>query len=76
LPNLSFNKRAAIIYIIGCADAHPIFFGDNIGVVHNTSIVPLARGTSEAEGVLLQESYHLPLFEGTPPNLGGEFQGG
>jgi hypothetical protein len=47
--------------------------GDNIGVVHNTSIVPLVRGTSEAEGVLLQESYHLPLFEGTPPNLGGEF---
>ena len=21
----------------------------------------------------MQESYHLPLFEGTPPNLGGEF---
>ena len=23
-------------------------------------------------GYLLQKSYHLPLFEGTPPNLGGE----
>ena len=28
---------------------------------------------SEAEGVIFAELYHLPLFEGTPPNLGGEF---
>ena len=50
-------------------------FGDKIAVYPGLWIVPLVRGTSEAEGVLFVNSYHLPLCEGTPPNLGGEFQG-
>ena len=37
---------------------------------------PRLGGRAKRRGSCLRESYHLPLFEGTPPNLGGEFKGG
>ena len=36
---------------------------------------PRLGGRAKRRGEYLQASYHLPLFEGTPPNLGGEFNG-
>ena len=32
-------------------------------------------GRAKRRGYCLRMLYHLPLFEGTPPNLGGEFNG-
>ena len=37
---------------------------------------PNVGGRAQRRGYFPEKPYHLPLYEGTPPNLGGEFQDG
>ena len=53
------------------------YLGNNIGVYPSLTIVPLmVGGRAKRRGYCCDILYHLPLFEGTPPTLGGESNGG